>query len=540
MPRSEPAPWDRGTTSFWMDTEPAAQLQPLHAHVEADVCVIGSGIAGLTTAYFLARARQSVVVIDSGVGGETGRTTAHLTCALDDRFVELERLHGAQGARLAATSHSCAIDLIETIVRQEEIHCEFERLDAYLFGAPGTTHEELREELAAAQRAGLADAHSVLRAPVAGETGLALCFPRQAQLHPLRYVNGLRQATGRLGGRFYKARAADFGGSGQREVRTTSGFRITCNSVVVATNTPVNDRFAIHTKQAAYRTYVIGAPVPRGSVHRALFWDTGQPYHYARLTSTADPDCDVLLVGGEDHKTGQADDGEERFARLEAWSRDHFPQMGDVRWRWSGQIMEPVDALAFIGRNPGDDDGVFVVTGDSGNGMTHGTLGGRLVAEQILGIASEWDSLYDPKRKSLRAAATFAREALNAAAQYGALLSPGEVHSRDEIPAGTGALLREGLHKLAICRDNQGMLHEVSAFCTHLGCVVKWNSTERSWDCPCHGSRFAIDGQVLHGPAIDPLTRTESVMVPEPRSAPGAQPLATGPLRTIADPGSGV
>jgi nitrite reductase/ring-hydroxylating ferredoxin subunit len=286
---------------------------------------------------------------------------------------------------------------------------------------------------------------------------------------------------------------------------------VTARAVVVATNTPVNDRVAIHTKQAPYRTYVVGARVPRGSVPDILLWDTPDPYHYVRLQRGSRGEggdesggSDVLIVGGEDHKTGQANDADERFSRLEAWTRERFPQVESFVYRWSGQVMEPVDGMAFIGRNPLDSDNVYIATGDSGNGMTHGTIAGILLTDLIQGRENRWAELYDPSRKplSLSAAKDFAEENLNVAVQYTDHVTPGEVSDESEIRAGEGAVIRRGLSKVACYRDESGALHERSAVCTHLGCVVQWNSGEKSWDCPCHGSRFhRTDGHVVNGPA---------------------------------------
>jgi Rieske Fe-S protein len=270
----------------------------------------------------------------------------------------------------------------------------------------------------------------------------------------------------------------------------------------------VNDLVAVHTKQAPYRTFVVGALVPRGTIPQILMWDTPDPYHYLRVQRMDERD-DVLIVGGEDHKTGQADDGEDRFRRLEAWTRERFPAATSFEFRWSGQVMEPVDGLALIGRNPLDSDNVYIATGDSGNGMTHGTIAGILITDLIMGRNNAWARLYDPSRKTLGAIKELAKENLNVAAQYSDLITPGEVDEGSEVPRGEGAILRRGIAKVAVYRDEQGKLHERSAICTHLGCVVRWNSTEKTWDCPCHGSRFQIDGHVVNGPAIQALAKTE-------------------------------
>ena len=490
------------TESVWMATADLIEPALLDRDLETDVCVVGAGIAGLSTAYLLSRSGRRVVVVDDGPigGGETCRTTAHLTSALDDRYCELERLFGERGARLAALSHTAAIKAIEQIVTEIGAHCEFERVDGFLFAPPGEAPDLLKQELEAARRAGLV-VQWLDRAPIPDfDTGPALRFPDQAQFHPLAYLAAVAGSIESAGGLFVRAHAEEFAGGKRAHVKTSQGHTIAARAVVVATNTPVNDRVAIHTKQAPYRTYVIGLRVPRGRVTRALFWDTAEPYHYVRV-EPLDASSELLIVGGEDHRTGQADDGAQRFIRLEEWARARFPSAQGVEFSWSGQVMEPVDSLAFIGRNPGDDDNVFIATGDSGNGLTHGTIAGILLTDLILGRENPWSEIYEPSRKSVRALAEFAREGAASQVGYAGWLTRGEVSSADEIPTGEGAILRRGLAKIAVYRAESGACFERSAVCPHLGCIVEWNSTEKTWDCPCHGSRFASDGHVVNGPA---------------------------------------
>jgi glycine/D-amino acid oxidase-like deaminating enzyme/nitrite reductase/ring-hydroxylating ferredoxin subunit len=494
-----------GTTlSIWAATVDLPLRQKLREDTQADVCVVGAGIAGLTTAYLLGRAGKAVVALDDGPigGGMTSRTTAHLVTALDDRYFELERLHGLEGTRLAAQSHAHSIDQIERIVQSEKIDCEFGRLDGYLFVPPGESKEILHHEIEAAYRAGLTDVELVARAPIESyDTGEALRFPRQAQFHPLKYLSGLANAIERDGGKIYEqSHAGSIEGGDKARIETSTGPVVAADAVVVATNTPVNDRFAIHTKQAPYSTYVIGARMPKGSVTKALYWDTPDPYHYLRI-ETSNDGYDVLICGGEDHKTGQSDDADVRFAALEQWSRTRFPMLKEIEYSWSGEVMEPIDGLAFIGRNPLDEDNVFIATGDSGNGMTHGTIAGMLITDLILGRKNDWATLYDPSRKTLRAAREFAKENLNVAEQFLDVVIPGEVESAAEVAPGSGAIVRRGLSKVAVYRDEAGTVHELSAVCRHLGCIVNWNSLEKTWDCPCHGSRYDATGHVIMGPA---------------------------------------
>ena len=503
------------TTSVWVATASTSEKKPLTKDTSADVVVIGAGIAGLTTAYLLAQEDKSVVVLDDGPigGGMTSRTTAHIANALDDRFYELERLFGEEGSRLAAQSHTAAIDQIEKIVNKEKIECEFERTDGYLFLPTNGRVKVLEDELPAAHRAGLTEVRRLERAPLEfWDTGPCLHFPRQGQFHPLLYLNGLVRAIERDGGKVYTAtHAEEVEGGDDAHVTTANGYEIKCKAIVVATNSPVNDRYAIHTKQAPYTTYVIGARIPQGSVPSILLWDTppdvNEPYHYIRVTH--DDGHDVLVVGGEDHKTGQQQDCAQRWGKLEQWTRNRFPMAEEIEFRWSGQVMEPFDCLAYIGRNPLDADNVFIATGDSGMGMTHGTIAGMLITDLIMERENPWAELYDPSRKTLSAAKDFAAENLNVMAQYTDLVTSGEVDSEDEIPKGEGAVLRSGLSKVAVYRDADGTAHRMSAICVHLGCVVAWNGCEKTWDCPCHGSRYDRFGSVFCGPANKNLPPVE-------------------------------
>lgn len=477
----------------------------LTTDVDADVCIVGAGIAGITTAYLLSLEQQRVVVLDDGpvAGGETSRTTAHLVNAPDAWFSEIERLHGKQAARVAANSHTAAIDRIEDIVLREGIRCGFLRLDGYLFSEPGDPPEALEKELAATHSAGLSNVELVDRVPIDSfETGAAMRFPRQGQFHVFEYIRGLVRAIRNNGGRIYtRTRAVDIEGLTDTSARVkTSGANVRARAVVVATNSPINDRFVIHTKQAPYRTYVIGARVRRGAVPSLLLWDTADPYHYVRL-QPIDRKHDLLIVGGEDHKTGQADDMGNRYRRLEKWMRERFPSARKVEFRWSGQVMEPIDGLAFIGPNPLDKKSVFIATGFSGTGMTYGTIAGMLLIDLVQGRRNEWADTYDPSRKTAGAAAEFAQENLNVVAQYTDLVTSGAVESTRNIKRGRGGVVRRGLTKSAIYRDEEGNSEERSAICPHPGCVVRWNPGEKTWDCPCHGSRFHRDGHVVNGPA---------------------------------------
>ena len=498
--------------SVWEETAPQVEFVPLRENLHADVCVMGAGIAGMTTAYLLGRAGKRVVVLEQGAvgAGETGQTTAHLSSALDDRYSVLEQVHGRDGARLAYESHHAAIDRIGEIVAAEGIDCDYTRLDGYLFLGGGDTPDLLERELEAAHRTGFTDVKRLARAPLdTFDTGPCLRFPRQGQFHPLKYLRGLAPAIHRDGGHvFTGTHVVEVNGGAEPSVRTSDGFTVTAGAVVVATNSPISDRISIHSKQAPYRTFVIGVRIPAGSVPLALYWDTPDPYHYVRLHRTGAGE-EILIVGGEDHKTGHADDAQERYACLEEWTRERFP-VEEVLFRWSGQVMEPADHVAFIGPDPTSAN-VYVATGDSGHGMTHGTIAGMLISDQVLGRDNPWARLYDPSRVTLSVESVkeFLRENLDVAAKLTEWVRPGGVSSVDEVAPGPGAVLRRGGAPVAVYRAEDGTVVERSAVCRHLGCIVHWNGEEKSWDCPCHGSRYAPTGEVLNGPARHPLQQVE-------------------------------
>jgi glycine/D-amino acid oxidase-like deaminating enzyme/nitrite reductase/ring-hydroxylating ferredoxin subunit len=495
--------------SYWVESKAPEFYLPLHRKIEVDVVVIGGGIAGLTTAYLLCKEGLQCVVVDDGPigGGETGRTTAHLTNALDDRYYVLENMFGPEKTRLVASSHGDAIDHIAQIVSQEGMDCDFERVDGYLFLDPSDQPESLLKEKEAAHRAGLTRVELVDQAPLPFSTGPSLKFPDQAQFHPLKYLTALSSSIVRYcGGIYTETRITEFA---KNVVVTDKGYEIEAKHIVVSTNTPVNDRLVIHTKQAAYRTYVVAGSVLKGSISKALFWDTGDqsknpsPYHYIRLHNL-NKKSDLLIVGGSDHKVGQKPGPEQSFAALEGWVQERFPMMKQIQHRWSGQIQEPVDSLGFIGRHPSAED-VYIATGDSGNGMTYGTIAGRLITDLILGRQSPLEELYDPGRQTLRTVGDFLQENLNVAAQFVSYLKRDEASLVQSLKLGDGMVLRKGTESLAAYRDIEAHLHTHSAICPHMKCIVTWNALERSFDCPCHGSRFTGRGEAINGPAKNGL-----------------------------------
>ena len=510
------------TQSLWMAQAAPRSAPALDASLTCDVAVVGAGMAGLSAAYEARLAGQEVIVLDRGpiAGGMSARTTAHLASACDDFYHEYIRMRGEDEARVLHQSQQAAIERIGAIQTAERIPCNFTRLDGYLFLGEGDDADLLAQEREACARIGFPGVEWAGKdAPAFLQGRPALRFPYQARFHPMKYLLGLADALTRRGVRIYAhtpvTSVADEGEGVL--VETASGHAVRARAAIVATNSPINDLIVIHTKQAPYRTYVIAARCPADAVVDALYWDTLDPYHYVRLQEASDGGDPWAIIGGEDHKTGEAGDFDERFARLEHWARAMIPELGPVDHRWSGQVMEPADAAPFVGRNPGDRN-IYVVTGDSGQGMTTGAMAGMLLRDLVLGRESPWEQAYRPARASLRAAGEYMAENAVMARNMTEYLTPGESGGLEGVAPGEGAVVRVGGQKVAAYRDPGGELHAFSAACTHAGCIVHWNALELCWDCPCHGSQFGVDGEPLNGPALSPLAPWRALGLSHARS----------------------
>jgi glycine/D-amino acid oxidase-like deaminating enzyme/nitrite reductase/ring-hydroxylating ferredoxin subunit len=496
--------------SYWINTFVPAQLVPLKENLETEVVIVGGGLAGLSIAYCLTQSGRKVILVEDGFigSGETGRTTAHLVTALDDRYYHLEKIFGEIDTKLLAESHRSAIDFVEKTVKKENIDCEFERVKGYLLRHPSDKKDSLEREHKAASRAGI-KVEKVNAVPGWSKSEKALCFHDQAQFQPLRYLDGLSTAIKNAGGKIYTGTHASK--INQEGITTSDGFIIKAKHIVVATNSPVNNRFKLYGKQKAFRTYVIGALVQKGLIPKALWWDTGDfkknakvpPYHYIRV-QPYNEQYDLLISGGEDHHTGEAAKTkvkeESRYKLVEKWTRKHFP-IGEVVYRWSGQVMEPEDGIALIGHDPSDHENIYVVTGDSGNGMTHCTIAGILISDLVNGKKNRWEKLYSPWRLAPKEKGT-EEEAIAMRMQK---ILRKAFHSKNRklvaLKNGKAITLKLGKKKCGAYRDEAGKLFLVSTECTHLHCDVSWNNDEKSWDCSCHGSRFTYEGKVINGPA---------------------------------------
>ena len=490
-------------TSPWIDSTPRTSYPRLAGDLNVDVAIVGAGITGITAAVLLKRAGLTVALIDARriAEGETGHTTAHLCAFPDTHLSTLVSRFGADSARSTWTAGEVAIDQIENLIKSDDLHCDFRRVPGQLFTENEAGLELLNAEYEACRSLGIAAKFSRDGGSLPFQTLGALRFENQARVHPREYLLPLAAGIQGAGSHvFEKTRAMSIDESPSPQVVTESGT-IRAKNVVVASNVPINNRVLLQTKIAHYRTYAIAVRVGT-EVEDALHWDDCDPYHYIRKQSIGGDE--LLIVGGEDHRTGQEQDTRARFEALEVWTAQRF-DIRSVEHRWSGQIVEPVDGLPYIGRNSFSEH-VWEATGYSGNGMTYGTLAAMILADSILGRPNAYAEIFQATRVNLRpSAAAYLKENLAFPVHFiGDRLKP-ERRSLSSLAPGEGRVISVEGVALAVHRDDAGTLHMLSPVCAHLRCLVAFNDAERSWDCPCHGSRFDIHGNVLNGPATQGL-----------------------------------
>jgi glycine/D-amino acid oxidase-like deaminating enzyme/nitrite reductase/ring-hydroxylating ferredoxin subunit len=502
------------THSYWTDSASLPRFRKLDRDEQVDVVVVGGGITGLTAAYLLTLDGRRVALIERERCAQidTGLTTAHLTMVTDERLSALVKRFGRNHAQAAWEAGLAAIAHIDSIVADLEIDCDFAWVPAYLHGpvaqpAAEDVRQSLREDASLASELGF-DASFIEAVPFVGGPGIR--FEDQARFHPRRYLAGLARAIADRGGMIFEHSAAEKFCDDPLSV-TSNGHTLTCQEIVLATHTPLLGNAGMlgatlfQTKLALYTTYAISGRVEKGRIPDALFWDAADAYHYLRLEPQRDHD--VVIFGGEDHKTGQSADTVECFNRLEQAVTSLVGAI-EITHRWSGQVIETADGLPYIGETAPHQ---FAGTGYSGNGMTFGTLTGMMAADRIAGRANPWSALFNPSRKTLGALWDYLKE--NTDYPYYLVrdrFAGTEGKSVRAVPRGSGKVLHLNGQAVAVYRDARGRVTKKAADCTHMGCLVDWNDAERTWDCPCHGSRFKPDGAVVAGPAEAPLPDPEN------------------------------
>ena len=523
------------TSPVWVHQMPYSKYPHFprldHDIDDTDVCIIGSGIAGISTAYEMITRGKKVAMLEARnvISGESGRTSGHLSNALDDRYIKIQEKHGRERARLAADSHTWAIDRVADIVKKLDIDCEFRYLPAYIVsqfprdGPDALRHHDqdvsmLRSEAQLAHELGL-DATFRHRYAVEGwdsdgpDQRDAAVFAGQATFHPTKYFIGvLAWLAAHPKFQCYthsRMVSIEDGEEGVR-VQTRDGRSVHCGAAIMATCVPIR-KLSLIAEMEYMRTYCIAIRIPKGSLEDCLLYDTADAYKYVRLTACDEQD-DYLIVGGCDHKVGQEQTGG-RFEELEAWARERFPRAGNTDYKWSGQVFEPVDHVAFIGKNQGSKSNIYTVTGDSGNGLTHGVLAGKLIADEIEGRENPWAALYNPNRSAsvTKALPSMFKHDMQINTQYKRYLQS-DIKDMEDLAVGTGGVLNtvSSGGPVAVYKDEAGQVHKYSAICPHMKEVLTWNNTEKSWDCPVHGSRFSCDGVCITGPAKSDLKSVSS------------------------------
>lgn len=496
------------TIPIWKDI--ALDAYPsLSRDTETDVVVIGAGVTGLTAARALHQAGRRVIVLDrqAMARGETGNTTAHLTAFIDVPLLELVKAYGEATARSIWEAGVAAQAYIEQAVHDEQIDCEFERCEGYVLGALDE-QETAREGVEFASEATVArdlgfDAHYTDAVPIFNRPGYRL--DRQAKVHPTKYLRGIARGLAAQGVPIYEnspvASVDD-----DHQVELANGHRIQAKYIVVATHVPIIGHkawltaTAFQSKLLAYSTYVVSGLVRE--LPSMLLWDSSDPYYYLRFDQTEQGTR--AIFGGRDHKTGQEKDTPQRYEALEQMLKRYLPEFRADR-RWSGQVINTPDGLPYIGWVA---DHQYACTGYNGNGITLGTIAGIMACDAILERESPWEKIFIPSRKPImHGGVTYVRENLD----YPTIMASDTLQSLPREPValqpGEGQVVRGDGQKVACAIDRNGREHRLNAVCPHMGCVVRWNVAEQTWDCPCHGSRFAVDGSLLAGPAEQGLER---------------------------------
>jgi glycine/D-amino acid oxidase-like deaminating enzyme/nitrite reductase/ring-hydroxylating ferredoxin subunit len=505
----------RGAESIWLATADGASFPALDQDVQVDVAIVGAGITGITTALLLKRLGATVAVIEraSVAVGATGHTTAKITALQGTRLSDIRSKHGVEGAAAYAEATVDAITRIASLVADEGLDCDFERRDAFTYAGDERQVASVEQEADAAREAGL-PVELTTDTGLPWEVPAAVRLAAQAQFQPVSYTRGLAQRVAGDGSHVFEStQVTGVHEGGPCRVETAGGGTVTAERVVVATNYPLLDRGLFFARLEATRSYCVALPV-RGDVPQGMLITAGQPTRSLRTFG------EHLIVGGEGHRTGAADARPERYQALVEFALRHFDVGPPAPYRWSTQDGMPVDALPYIGPYTPGSKRLFVAAGFMKWGMTNATIAATVLTDLMAERDNPYAARFDPNRVSLRGLPKTAKLNLHAGRELiGERLTPADASSADEVPAGEARVVRSGAGKIGVFRDEAGGVHGVSLRCTHLGCLVRFNDAERSWDCPCHGSRFDVDGAVLAGPATRPL---------EPRDvghqAPPAQP----------------
>lgn len=492
---------DGACQSIWQSTLPDYRARAAYIPVGVqDIVIVGGGITGITTALLLQKSGKRCVVVEAhNIGfGTTGGTTAHLNTFMDTSYAQIAKNFSDEDARLIATGAQQSINLIKQHIEEYGINCLFKELPGYLFAVDEKQRKTLDEIVTASQKAGV-------QAAIINDTVWPIpylkvaLFENQAQFNPLQYLYGLAKAFEDAGGVLLQnCRMLHAEDNETIEVVTTKG-NIKCRQLIYATHIPPGVNL-LHFRCAPYRSYAIAVRLKNGDYPDAVAYDMHDPYHYYRTQEVNGKP--YLIAGGEDHKTGHEDNTEACFRRLESHVRSFF-EVEEVSYKWSSQYFEPTDGLPYIGHLPGHPGNIYVATGFGGNGMIYGTLSAIILQELLVKETSVWEELLDPNRiKPVAGFANFVKEAADVVGKLvGGLFPEEKLSVLADIAFEEARIVEFEGKKMGIYKDAMGQVHAIDPGCTHIKCTVQWNGAEKTWDCPCHGSRFSYTGEVLTGPA---------------------------------------
>ena len=491
--------------SLWLSTTPSTNYAPLDGDHRFDTVVVGGGIAGLSTAIALKDAGRSVAVVEAGriVEGTTGHTTAKLTAQHGLVYDYLESRFGAARARQYAEANRAGIEDVAARVDRLGIDCDFRRRPAYTYTESMDDLEAIHREVDTARRLGLPASYTET-VDIPFDVEGAVRFDEQAEFHPRKYLLAIAAAIHGDGCTVYeRTRALDIDRGTTVRVETDRGD-IRADDVVVASHFPFFDRAGYFARMHPWRSYLLAVridePPPNG-----MYYSTNTPPETIRSHPT--DDGELLIVGGQKHRPGTGPDASVRYRRCEAFARQRF-SVQSIEHRWATHDYTAVDRVPFVGKIGPRAKHVYVATGFGGWGLAAGTAAGSILADQIRGRENPWAEIFDPQRITPRASArTFLTENTRTGLRMVADRTRQLVSSGADGPEpGEATVSREDGEPVARYRDEEGELHTVSAICPHMGCVVDWNDAERTWDCPCHGSRFSYEGDVISGPAMEDLS----------------------------------
>ncbi|GAB2764075.1 FAD-dependent oxidoreductase [Salinimicrobium soli] len=495
------------TTSLWKSISPQTGYPYLTEEIEVDVAIVGAGITGITSAYLLSRSGKKVAVLESGevAGGTTGGSTGNLYSMIDKRLHHIQSKWDKETAGKVTRSRTAAVDLVEKLVQKHEIDCQFKRVPWYLFSETNEKDLTIEKEMRAAADYGL-EAKMLYELPIPIKVSQALKVENQAQFDPAAFVKGLAANCDPRNCRIFENSPVHEIEKGEIHVLSTPHGKVRAKNVILATHTP-KGIYALQTAIYPYREYAIAARLKSGEFPEGIFWDTEAEFHHSLRSFSKDAEQYLVVVGGH-HKVGKAEDNQHFFDNLEQSARKYF-DLGPVDFKWSAQHYKPADGLPFIGESP--DERIYLATGFSTDGLIYGVLSAMIFADLLNGRENEWVSTYDSGRFTpVKSAKEYLKENIQVMKEYLKVL-PGTSDADDfsEVDAGEGKVVDHDGQKLAVYRDEEGEVHCLSAFCSHMYCVVDWNNAEKTWDCPCHGSRFKINGEVIEGPALKPLEQKD-------------------------------